>query len=339
VSAGNASLLFIVGGEGANEIVNLGSKIRLQGSTDLWRLIDREPHDRLHVARNIFRQGRRADLKGYRTLLNMITEPEGNERVLENLRKLLRGVPGKIVNPPDAVLRSARDHVARRLAGTEGLIVPSVVRLRGGKPDVAVRALAKAGIEPPVIVRQTGTHGGRIVGCFDAVEAALGALEPSREYLATQFVDFRSPDGLFRKYRVFFIGEQIILRHRLVSDDWNVHARARKEYMSIRPELIAEEQALFEGGDPFPTKVRRVLEAVRDRLPLDYFGMDFGVTPSGQVVLFEANATMSFFPFSPDPDFAYLKQCFRPAQRAFRELLGLPAEKPAPLRMQVQPAA
>jgi len=69
-----------------------------------------------------------------------------------------------------------------------------------------------------------------------------------------------------------------------------------------------------------------VLEAIRERMPLDFFGMDFGVTQSGEVVLFEANATMSFFPFSPDPQFAYLKLCFSPAQAAFRELLGLPPQ-------------
>ena len=34
---------------------------------------------------------------------------------------------------------------------------------------------------------------------------------------------------------------------------------------------------------------------------------------------------MSFFPFSPDPQFSYLHRCFGPAQDAFRELLGLAA--------------
>jgi hypothetical protein len=39
-------------------------------------------------------------------------------------------------------------------------------------------------------------------------------------------------------------------------------------------------------------------------------------------VLFEANATMNFFPFLPDPRFAYVRQCLKPATRAFHQMLG-----------------
>ena len=45
--------------------------------------------------------------------------------------------------------------------------------------------------------------------------------------------------------------------------------------------------------------------------------------PDGQIVLFEANATMSFFPFMEAAEFDYVRQCLAPAQQAFRELLGL----------------
>ena len=61
-------------------------------------------------------------------------------------------------------------------------------------------------------------------------------------------------------------------------------------------------------------------------MPLDFFGMDFGIRADNQVVLFEANATMSFFPFLTDPQFEYLLSAFRPAQLALRELFGLPRE-------------
>ena len=51
--------------------------------------------------------------------------------------------------------------------------------------------------------------------------------------------------------------------------------------------------------------------------------LDFGIARDGRVVLFEANATMNFFPLSPDPRFAYLARCVEPARSAFYELLGL----------------
>lgn len=108
--------------------------------------------------------------------------------------------------------------------------------------------------------------------------------------------------------------------------------------MTERPDLVAEERTLFQtDGDPLPPGVAKVLDRVRQKMPLDFFGMDFGITTDGQVVLFEANATMSFFPFSSDPQFDYLMRCFAPAQTAFRKLLGLrnqtSAAMPGPMQI------
>jgi len=336
--SGDASLLYIIGsGDDADLVQQVEGKLIVTGTSDLTKLLlDRVPHHRLHVGRNYFRQGRQADVTGYRTIVNLITEAEQNVKVLENLRKLLRGVPGRVINKPEAVLRSTRDQVSRTLSGIAGLIVPKAVRLDGRKAGIAARTLDKAGIVPPVILRQTGTHAGRIVGLFDKVDELVAALTPG-EHIATQFVDFASADGLFRKYRVYFIGQRRILRHMVVSDNWNVHVRERTRYMAQHPDLVAEERALFDSDSPFSPAVNAVFDEIRARMPLDFFGMDFGITPSGDVVLFEANATMNFFPLWPtqDEQFIYLTKCLDPAQAAFRELLGLPPEVPHLAKVQL----
>jgi len=319
----NATLLHIVGTDRDDKVAVRGRQVKISGSTDLHKLLD-EPHHRLHVTPQILRQARRPDLDGYSCLMNLITEPEHSQRVLDNLRKLLRGVPGKVINRPEAVLASTRDQVARRLSGIPGLLAPKVVRLRATKPAVTRQMVERAGLRFPVILRETGTHSGRIVGLFDDVEDMVAGLVERGEYIATEFIDFRSPDGLYRKYRVFFIGKQLIFRHLIASDAWNIHASDRRRYMIERPELLAEEEPMFarpEGA--FPEPVLNTLRTVRERMKLDFFGMDFGLLPDGRVLLFEANASMNFFPFRAEPQFAYLKQCLEPARRAFRELVGL----------------
>jgi hypothetical protein len=173
----------------------------------------------------------------------------------------------------------------------------------------------------PFILRRAGTHGGKIVGLFDSAVRAAAAVEPGRDYIATEFVDFRSDDGLYRKMRVFYFGRHGVARHLLISDKWNVHGEARAQFMAPRPELIAEERALFESG-AFQPAVRAVLDSVCERMPLDFFGMDFALRPDGRVVLFEANATMSFMPNLFIDEFDYLRGCFGPAQSAFMELVG-----------------
>ena len=330
-AARDSSLLFIVGTDRPERLKVEANRYALGGTTDLFKLLGKqEPFHRLQVTPNYFRHAVRADLTGYTCILNLITEPEDNGRVLGNLRKLLRGHPAKIVNRPEGILRSTRDQVSRTLAGIDDLQVPRAVRFAAMNPDAAPKAIEKAGLDYPVIVREAGTHTGRIVGCFDDSDSLRAALQKGGDHIATEFVDFRSADGIFRKYRVFFIGDRIIVRHMLASDHWNIHAKDRQRFMLGRPELIEEEKGLFEDPEnSFQPEVATVLKAVRQRMGLDFFGMDFGFGRDGRVVLFEANATMNFFPFLSDPRLAHVLRCGPPAEAAFRNLLGLPPRRPA----------
>lgn len=326
----DADLLIMIGGDAPDRVVRRERRIRIAGSSDLTKLLlPGDRYHRLHVTRNLLRGPRLPDLGQYSHLLNLITEAEENARSLDAMHKLLRGARGKVINSPSAILRTTRDQVARRLKGLTGLVVPAAVRIGAGKPAATcARLLEEAGAAPPLILRQAGTHGGKIVGCFDSVEAALAARDPLADHIATRFVDFRSADGLYRKYRTFFIGDRLILRHLLISDSWNIHAKDRVRFMAERPELVAEERALFDREDAFAPAIRDVLRGVRARIGLDFFGIDFGIAPGGEVVLFEANATMNFLPFSPDPQYAYLQRALAPARDAFRALLGLAPVEP-----------
>lgn len=319
------SLLLIFGADGGQQVAGHGSKMRIQGASDINRLLgNSEPAHRWYVTRKDLRQQRRPDFAPYRYLVNLITEPEQNGDILESLGKALRDARGKVINPPETVLRSTRDQIARRLTGVPGLLVPKVVRFKTAKPELAVQMIERAGLQYPVIVRRAGTHTGRIVGLFDNAADLGTALTGGGDHIATEFVDFRSMDGLYRKYRFFFIGKQIIFRHMLVSDEWSVHARDRRRFMLERPELRAEEERLFDKVEgALPSSMVQTLEMIRERMGLDFFGMDCGIMPDGRVVLFEANATMNFLPFLAEPEFAYVQRCLGPAQQAFRELLGL----------------
>lgn len=323
MSARQASLLFVIGSDQLAGTTADG-RPKYAGCTDLHRMFDkRKPVHVLQLDRNALRQPRRPELHPYRCILNLITDPDQNPKTLENLRKLLREYSGPVINRPEAVIRSTRDQVAKLLDGMPNLIAPKVLRVRNAKPDLVAGAVERAGVRFPVIVRLAGTHTGLIVGLFDGIDKVRAAITQPGEHIVTEFIDFRSEDGLYRKYRAFFIGERIIFRHMLVSDVWNVHARDRMRFMAERPELLAEEQAMFERMEgAFPAEIMATLEDIRIRMPLDYFGMDFGILPDRRVVLFEANPTMNFFPFLEDPRFAYVKSCLKPATLAFHAMLG-----------------
>lgn len=319
----DSAILFAIGSD--EERRTPDGRPAFEGCTDLHKLLGRDqPVHRMHVRRQMLRHARRPELDGYSHILNLVTDPDQNPQVLDTLKKLLRGYRGKVLNRPEAVLRTGRDQVARRLDGLPGLVVPRTMRVRGDRAHIAVDAVARSGLAYPLIVRQAGMHTGRTMALVTDPADLEEAVRGPGERIITEFVDFRSADGLYRKYRIFCIGGTIIFRHLLVSDDWNVHARDRMRFMAERPALLAEEQELFDRADaPFSASAMGVLAAVAERMELDYFGMDFGQLPDGRLVLFEANPTMNFFPFLSDERFAYVQACLTPARAAFYRMLGL----------------
>jgi glutathione synthase/RimK-type ligase-like ATP-grasp enzyme len=314
--------LFLFGsGDEADQVVaRAPGRGVIRGSSDLGRLF---PHRDMIDRMLVTPQQDHVDLSGYPVIVNMITEAEKNAKVLATVRSLLAGVPSRVINPPDAVLRTTRDQVAALLDGISGLAVPRTVRLTGRR-EAAAETMRNGGIDGPVIVREVGTHTGISVVLHQSAEEAAAALKDGQDYIATEFRDFASADGVYRKYRMFFIGNRMVLRHMYASDHWNVHSPDRGRFMAPRPEIVAEERALIGKAEPFGPKAQVVFREVRERMPLDFFGLDFGFTQGGDVVLFEANATMSFFPLwrTDDPTFEYLNQCLAPAQKAFTELVG-----------------
>ena len=92
--------------------------------------------------------------------------------------------------------------------------------------------------------------------------------------------------------------------HLAISQDWKVHYFTAD--MADKPDHRLEEAKFLEDmpamlGD----KAMRAIEGIRDALGLDYAGIDFGLSADGEVLLFEANATMVIARPSDDPRWAY----------------------------------
>jgi len=63
------------------------------------------------------------------------------------------------------------------------------------------------------------------------------------------------------------------------------------------------------------------LEAVRDTLMLEYAGLDFGVTPDGDLAVFEANASMTLFVPEPGPRNEYRRAAVERINNALGDLV------------------
>lgn len=63
------------------------------------------------------------------------------------------------------------------------------------------------------------------------------------------------------------------------------------------------------------------LERISAVLDLDYGGIDFAMNAQGDVLLFEANATMVMVPLAPDEKWAYRRPAFAKVFSAVRAML------------------
>ena len=240
------------------------------------------------------------------------------------VERFLAVCPKAVLNDPAQVRLTRRDATPERLGGLEGVVVPRTVRL--GAAEIADRGLAAlaaaAGLEGPLLVRPIGSHGGQ--GLLRAAEPAdleRIAPAPGVDHYLTAYADFRSADGLFRKYRVLFVDRRPFPYHEAISDGWLVHHEtsgmtAFAERRAEEARFLADPAAAV--GEPAMAALTRIGRT----LDLDYAGVDFAVLPDGRVLVFEANATMLAHHEEPGGPFAYKNPYVDAITGAFQALLA-----------------
>jgi glutathione synthase/RimK-type ligase-like ATP-grasp enzyme len=242
-------------------------------------------------------------LPPHQLIFNAIGDADLCEPALVASIRLIARSSAPVINDPRAVMKTGRISNAERLAALPGVVTPktlSVARDILAGPDGAAWVTAH-GFTFPLLLRSPGYHTGRnfiLVEKEGELSAAAAGL-PGSELLAIEYLDARGKDGSARKYRVMMIDRQIYPLHLAISRNWKVHYFTSD--MADQPDHRAEELAFLSdmpavlGG-----KAMAALAAICDALGLDYAGIDFGLGPDGDLLLFEANATMVIA--APDPD-------------------------------------
>ena len=247
-------------------------------------------------------------LPPHRLIFNAIGDADLCEPALEAAIQLIARSRAPIINDPRAVMRSGRISNASRLAALPGVVTPRTLPV--GRDFLIGNGgaawLTQQQFTFPLLLRSPGYHTGRnfILVEREAELAAAAATLPGKELLAIEYLDARGRDGSARKYRVMLIDGKIYPLHLAISQNWKVHYFTSD--MADKPDHRQEERVFLDDmrsviGD----KAMAALGAIRDALGLDYAGVDFGLNGSGDLLLFEANATMVIASPDADPRWAY----------------------------------
>lgn len=318
--------VFVLGGSDSVSglVKDHRQNIPIMGNNDAWRLIPEDMEwSRCHLSPSYFRQGIRINFSLCSVILNLISDSDQNPKTLRIAERITADHRARLVNDPRSIRQTGRDEIARRLQNIPGLHTPKVLRLRNPTLARLRRRIAMENFAFPAIVRRTGTQTGEILGLFQQPEDLSEHFEIMKEeYYFTEFIDCRCPDGLYRKMRLFNIGDEIVLRHLLISDKWKINSAARGGLMKARADLRQEERHYFsEDIPPNLMRAREIMKAVAEHINLEYFGLDLGFRGDDEFVLFEANATMNFTARSINPCFDYTLASIDLARNALGRLL------------------
>jgi len=266
---------------------------------------------------------RKVPLPPHQVVFNAIGDADLDAPALVAAQSLVALTPAPVLNPPSAVLATRRaDHA--RFSKVPGVVMPATVTFarRLLETAEAAPALARNGFRFPLLVRTPGFHTGRHfvrVESPDALAGAVAAL-PGRELTVIQFLDASGADGMARKYRVMMIDGQLYPLHVAISTQWKIHYFTAE--MAERADHRAEDARFLEN---MPAVLGpRAIEApalIQAALGLDYAGIDFGLSAAGDILLFEANATMVVNPPEPGERWAYRRPAVDRIFAAVRRML------------------
>jgi glutathione synthase/RimK-type ligase-like ATP-grasp enzyme len=261
-------------------------------------------------------------------LLVAISESDETRALLTGLVEPLSRHPQPVLNRPDRIARTARELAFLSLESLPGVVMPRSVRVsRSDALSLAADASLLPGLLPagtyPLIVRPVGSHAGRCLAKLESAEDLanyMGQAEQD-EFILSPFVDYRSPDGLFRKFRVVIIDGVPYPGHMGISAHWMIHYlnAGMTESATKRQE---EEHFMKTFDAVFARRHRDALGAIADALNLEYVVIDCAEAPTGELLVFEVDPAAVVHAMDPTELFPYKRRHMKEVFDAFSALLA-----------------
>jgi aromatic-L-amino-acid decarboxylase len=292
------------------------------GNVRLQRFLDDRIFQTFVVATEFY--DHKSPLPPHQLIVNAIGDTEVSSKALLAAQSLVATTSAPVINSPAAVLATSRSNNAKRLSGLPGVVTPitaTLPREQLSSPE-AQTILAFHGLVFPLLLRAPGFHTGQHFLKVETVEALPTSLAelPGKELIVMQYLDARGADGKTRKYRAMMIDGQLYPLHVAISSHWKIHYFTAE--MADNPEHRAEDAAFLEN---MPAVIgplaMKALERIQSTLGLDYAGIDFGLNAKGEVLVFEANATMVVNPPDPGERWSYRLPAYERIRSAVQKML------------------
>lgn len=257
----------------------------------------------------------RADkLPEHDVVWNAIAESPDAEPYLFLVESMIATSQKPLLNQPKHVRATSRMRLPKTLADTGARVAPVAT------VGAAQLSNAEVSFEFPIIARPVGSHAGHGLEKIErAGDCAAYVLRvPSDAYVVSPFIDYSSPDGYFRKYRIMFVDGAPYATHLAVSPNWMIHYynAPMKDNAWMRDEeatFLKDALVVFDGPRA------ETLDAIAKAVGLEYFGIDCAIDRDGEVLVFEADPAMLVHVSDPIATYPYkheyVPRIFRAVER------------------------
>lgn len=243
----------------------------------------------------------------------LVSESEESREVLQELERIVVEWPRPVINLPSLIPKVGREQLYKVLSHVSSIVIPATVRVDmsalvqlcdSNTPaqlcdsntlaqlcdsNRALKSILPDG-EFPLIIRPFDSHAGHGLAKIDDVDALTVYLSTRMEsdFYISRFLDYRSADGLFRKYRIAVIEGKAFPSHMGISDNWMIHY-VNAGMLESAEKRAEEELFMNQFSEQFGRRHQRAIAEMADLLQLEYFGIDCGETPDGKLLIFEAD--------------------------------------------------
>ncbi|MCS3894733.1 hypothetical protein M2171_003866 [Bradyrhizobium japonicum USDA 38] len=308
-------------------VLALAADIDMGGNTPIEFLLEGSDFEllTLYVTKDV---GLPETLPDHDVAIVVASDSEECREPLALIEKAALRWPRPLLNRPDLIGNLDRDKLYRLLAGIPGLEIPSTIHTtRAQLMDLAKGRIACEDIAGelrfPMIARPRGTHAGVGLAKLDDAPALAAYLAEREEqdFFVARFVDYASPDGLYRKYRLAMVDGKPYACHMAIADRWDIWYL--NAYMAFSEEKRAEEAVFMLDFDhAFAARHKTALDEMSRRVGLDYFIVDCAENQDRELLVFEADNTAVVHNMDSPVVFPYKPPQMRKIFAAFTAMLS-----------------
>ena len=214
-----------------------------------------------------------------------VCESDRSQFLLSQLNSIMKHWRQPFINNPARIAQLSRDQVSQSLKSANGIVASEARRL--SRMDMANLFIAGDG-SYPIIARPVNSHAGHGLSKLENCEQAMEYLtaHDSEEFFVAPFIDYRSEDGMYRKYRIVVVDGQPFAAHMAISKHWMVHY-LNADMLQSQKNRNTEAEFMSNFDRNFAAKHREALLEIDQRIGLDYYSIDCAETPDEDLLVFE----------------------------------------------------